>query len=280
MESLFREHFEAPRRPSVAADGCEIIQRAFSAPSAPACPWLCSKADTDLGDYCTDGDLQTNEIVSGAAPSVQASAGRQQRPMAPVPLSDFSRARAFHPPAPAAASQAFPPPVPRMKSARGFSPNPPLGMQNPGSCCFGASPSRLLPPALHQTSRLRGGAGRERHQRHLAWLHALLTLLRGSWASTKHLHAPTQPPAGARSPLLGALVDHFGSSWAHTDAGGTAGRGDIPHRPAGSSTPHRRHCRGGGSVPSNERPYRGEGWRKQSKDNACCFNAKRGEDGC
>lgn len=125
MESLFREHFEAPRRPSVAADGCEIIQRAFSAPSAPACPWLCSKADTDLGDYCTDGDLQTNEIVSGAAPSVQASAGRQQRPMAPVPLSDFSRARAFHPPAPAAASQAFPPPAPRMKSARGFSPNPP-----------------------------------------------------------------------------------------------------------------------------------------------------------
>ena len=72
MESLFREHFEASQRPSVAADGCEIIQRAFIAPSAPACPWLCSKADTDLGDYCTDGDLQTNEIVSGAAPLVQA----------------------------------------------------------------------------------------------------------------------------------------------------------------------------------------------------------------
>lgn len=52
-------------------------------------------------------------------------------------------------------------------------------MQNPGSCCFGASPSRLLPPALHQTSRLRGGTGREHRQRHLAWLHALLTLLQG-----------------------------------------------------------------------------------------------------
>lgn len=158
MESLFREHFEAPRGPSVAADGCEIIQRAFSAPSAPACPWLCSKADTDLGDYCTDGDLQTNEIVSGAAPSVQASAGRQQRPMAPVPLSDFSRARAFHPPAPAAASQAFPPPAPRMKSARGFSPNPPLACKIPGAAALvpvpaGSCPQPCIKPLASEEAR-------------------------------------------------------------------------------------------------------------------------------
>lgn len=72
MQSPFRECFKEPRIASIAADGCEIIQRAFIAASAPACPWLCSKADTDLGDYCTDGDLQTNEIVSGAAPLVQA----------------------------------------------------------------------------------------------------------------------------------------------------------------------------------------------------------------
>lgn len=95
MQRLFFGSFKEPRRACIAADGCEIIQRAFIAASAPACPWLCSKADTDLGDYCTDGDLQTNEIVSGEAPLVQAwllrvRAWLQHRPTAPVPGFDFS----------------------------------------------------------------------------------------------------------------------------------------------------------------------------------------------
>lgn len=55
--------------------------------------------------------------------------------------------------------------------------------------------------------------------------------------------------------------------------------GSCPSSP--QDTPHHIEGTVGGIfVPSNERPYRREGWKKQTKDNSCCFNAKKGEDGC
>lgn len=98
------------------------------------------------------------EQLPQCEPACAASAGRQQRPMAPVPLSDFSRARAFHPPAPAAASQAFPPPAPGMKSARGFSPNPPLACKIPGAAASvpvpaGSCPQPCIKPLASEEAR-------------------------------------------------------------------------------------------------------------------------------
>lgn len=128
MQSLFRECFKEPCRTSVAADGREIIQRAFIAASAPACPWLCSKADTDLGDYCTDGDLQTNEIVSGAASlafageRLRCSTGRWLL----SPALTSARACGSHPTSPGVSpSWTVPPSAPGMEPLHSFPPNTP-----------------------------------------------------------------------------------------------------------------------------------------------------------
>lgn len=131
MQSLFRECFKEPRRASAAANGREIIQRAFIAASAPACPWLCSKADTDLGDYHTDGDLQTNEIVSGAA-SLAFAGERLRRSTGRwllSPASTSAPACGSHPTSPGGSpSWIVPPSAPGMEPLHSFPPKTP-GMQ-------------------------------------------------------------------------------------------------------------------------------------------------------
>lgn len=57
----------------------------------------------------------------------------------------------------------------------------------------------------------------------------------------------------------------------------------APAAPETSPPPPAHHTEGtveGIFLPSNERPYRWEGWKKRTKDNSCWFNAKKSEDGC
>lgn len=62
--------------------------------------------------------------------------------------------------------------------------------------------------------------------------------------------------------------------------GSCPGSPQTPPPPPPAPAHHTERTVRGIFLPSNEQPYRREGWKKQTNDNSCCFNAKKGEDGC
>lgn len=197
------------------------------------CPWLCSKADTDLGDCCTDGDSQTNETVLEQLPQCKRGSCSEHQAAATAggsgPLIGGSRCRWFPPHRSHSCPRGSPSPCFQNEVSSWLSSKRPTACQAPELSLQGRSPN---PSSASHLSpwRMRTVSISPKHPA----CPPPPAAQRGCWASPQH------PSAYGCHVLCPALGHHFCS----IDAVGAPRPRDVPPLPLGSSTPHRRHCQG------------------------------------